>query len=154
GLFWAVLAALGALALHQLGQTRTAAVLPAVIVASLLVLVAAHRLLPVGTLRAASGLPSVILLRGLLAAAFFCAEVFIPLWLTSERGWSVAQAGLALSAGALCWSIGSAIQARMDDAVRRTRWLRRGLLMVGSAITGVVAIVLGEVHAAWLIAPW
>lgn len=154
GLLWAVLAALGALALHQLGQTRTTAALPATLVASLVVLLAASRLLPTGTLRAARGLPSVIMLRGLLAAAFFCAEVFIPLWLNSERGWSVAQAGLALSAGALCWSIGSAIQARMDDAARRTRWLRRGLLMVGVAIASIAAIVLGDAHATWVIAPW
>jgi len=95
----------------------------------------APRLLPVGSLRAAHGLPAVVALRGLVAANFFAAEVFLPLLLTTERGLSPVQAGLVLTVGALGWSAGSWYQGRegraRDDAacVRR---LRIGLAMMAS----------------------
>ncbi len=63
---------------------------------------AARHLLPRGSLVAAPGMPAVIVLRGLLASAFGSAEVFVPLYLTREAGWSLAQAGLALSAAPCC----------------------------------------------------
>ena len=153
-LLWAALAASGALWLHQAARHPEAGQLPGVLLASILLGLTAMRLLPAGTLRAARGLPTVILLRGLLAAAFFCAEVFIPLWLTSERGWSITQAGLALTGGAVCWSLGSAIQARIEDPDHRLRWLRRGMLMVGIAIGCITAIVLSGAPAWMLIPAW
>ena len=70
---------------------------------------AAWRLLPAGSLRAAPGLPSVVALRGLVAAAFATAEVFMPLALTHDHGWTLLQAGWALSTGAVFWSGGSAL---------------------------------------------
>lgn len=105
----------------------------------------APRLLPRGTLRAQAGLPAVIALRGLAAATFFAAEVFIPLMLTQQRGLTTVQAGLVLTIGALGWSTGSWLQGRetraRDDAAS-VRLLRRGLscITLGTAVLMLVLI--------------
>ena len=76
-------------------------------------------LMPAGTLRAARGLPSGIVVRGLLAVAFLGCDAFMPLALTELRGFSSSQAGLVISAASLSWSLGSFLQARLDRARRR-----------------------------------
>jgi MFS family permease len=118
------------------------------------------RLLPPGTLRAARGLPTVVALRGLAAAAFFGGEVFMPLMLVQQRGASATEAGWALTVGALGWSAGSWLQARARDRAGmadRVRRLRIGLLALalGIAITALVlwpATPTAAVAAGWLIA--
>ncbi|HLO34925.1 MAG TPA: MFS transporter, partial [Candidatus Deferrimicrobium sp.] len=52
------------------------------------------RLTPAGTIRAATGLPSAILLRGFLTFAFFCADAYVPLLVQGWRGDSALIAGL------------------------------------------------------------
>jgi MFS family permease len=89
-------------------------------------------LLPRGTLRVARGLPAVLVVRGMLAAAFFAAEVYLPLLLTTERRLSPTQAGVALTAGALTWSLGSWLRSRFEG-----RWPDRGILLVGA---GAIAV--------------
>lgn len=86
-------------------------------------------LIPAGTLRAARGLPAVVGVRGLISAAFFGAEVYLPLMFTRERGLSVAEAGLALTAAALTWSTGSWLRGR-----REGRWEDSAVLRIGSAL--------------------
>lgn len=153
---WATLAGLAALVLHQWGRspppgwTGLAGLLGGVAVLWL----SARALLPAGTLRATRGLPTVILLRGLLAASFLAAEVFIPLWLGLHAGWGVAEAGLALSAGALCWSLGSALQTRVADEPARRRLLRAGFAIVAAGTGGQLAVVLGLLPAWSMIALW
>jgi len=102
-------------------------------------LVSSRRLLPAGTLRLRRGLPAVIGLRALLGGAFGSAEVFIPLYLTREEGWSVGQAGLALSVGAVLWSVGSGVQSRIDSKRQRQRLLRGGFVAVAAGIAVVAA---------------
>ncbi|MGQ3052764.1 MAG: MFS transporter [Roseateles sp.] len=135
---WALLASAGALTLHgasQLTGMRAALLFAAGFVAAG---IAARVLLPAGTLRAARGLPTVILLRGLIAATFASAEAFLPLLLTQGFGWSLTQAGIALSAGAVTWSIGSALQARVQSAAARRRLLPCGF---GLAALGVLVVI-------------
>ena len=43
-------------------------------------------LLPAGSLRFARGLPTVVMMRGLYAGAFFAGEAFIPLALQTVKG--------------------------------------------------------------------
>lgn len=71
---------------------------PAVAGAALLV-PAVLGLLPRGTYRAARGLPSVVLLRGVAAGSFIAAESFVPLMLVTQRGLSPTLAGFSLAAG-------------------------------------------------------
>jgi MFS family permease len=126
-----------------------------------LALPAFRGLMPAGTLRAARGLPSGIVVRGLLAIAFLGCDAFLPLALTELRGFSVAQAGLVISAASLSWSLGSFLQAsldRRDGGAGRPRRLLAGLavLLAGIAATwaGVVGdgVPVGVAVAGWAVA--
>ncbi|MET1024362.1 MAG: MFS transporter [Pseudoxanthomonas sp.] len=136
---WAVGAALGVCALylgaHQPGPGAALVVLPALG----LLLASTWRLLPRGTLRGARGLPSVIGLRGMAAAAFFGSEAFLPLVLSHEHGLSPSWAGAALSVGALGWFFGSWYQGHRAG-LNRQAVLRTGctLLGLGGAATATV----------------
>lgn len=151
---WAVLAAVSAGTLHVAGQhiSLTGALLLA---AGLLgVGVALPRLLPTGTFRAARGLPAVIALRGLFAAAFFTAEVFIPLMLIRERGLSPALAGIALTVGAVSWSVGSNLQARISTPARRPGILRAGAVLILAAVVVSAAAAVLVVPTPVLVVAW
>lgn len=151
-LAWAMLAALGALAMHALGQAHAAGAGAAAIppaagalllgCAALALVLSARRLLPEGTLALRPGLPSAIALSGLSQGAFFAAEAFIPLLLHRQRGLALGLAGLALTAGALSWSVGALYRARVHERVSTTQLLRRGhaLLAAGIAVS-MLAIV-------------
>ncbi|QMU98316.1 MFS transporter [Microbacterium esteraromaticum] len=100
-------------------------------------------LLPRRTLRAAAGLPSVVLTRGLIAGAFFAAEAYIPKLLMDDHGFSPSIAGLALTLAALGWSSASAVQGRWGDRLgsRRIMLIAFALIMVALlAILGVVVL--------------
>lgn len=147
---YALLAAAGALLMHGAAGQRWW-VLAAGLVAAL---GAALRLLPRGSLRVGRGLPAVIGLRGLLAASFATAEVFLPLLLTRDLGWSLMQAGWALSTGAIFWSLGSAVQARITEPLTRQRGLRAGFVGVALGIAVVGLSLSLQLHAALLLVGW
>jgi MFS family permease len=152
---WAAVAAGGAMLLHgasQAGGRRGALLMLGA--GLLLASTAAHRLLPRGSLIAAPGLPAVIALRGLLASSFVSGEVFIPLYLTREHGWSLAHAALALSSAALTWSAGSAVQARLGEEEHRRRGLLAGFALMAAGISVVAAQVFLAAPAWWVLAGW
>ena len=164
-LAWAALAAVGALLLHAVGMAGASpGLIPALGMGLGLACVctAAARLLPSGTLVGAPGLPAVIALRGLIASAFATAEVFIPLALVREQGWSLTEAGLVLGAGAVLWSCGSALQSRIRDAKDRRRALQAGLCIVAAGIVLVAGYFVGHLltghsaaqSAGWVVAGW
>ncbi|OIQ74688.1 putative multidrug-efflux transporter [mine drainage metagenome] len=126
-----VVAAAGVLALHHGGQQHGVAM--ALWVTGGLVALAASipRLVPAGTLRSRRGLPTAIGLRGLLSAAYFGTEVFVPLLLTTHRSLSAAAAGTFLTATAVAWAAGSALRGRVVG------WSDATLLRVGTL--GVLA---------------
>lgn len=123
-----------------------------------LALPALRSLMPAGTLRAARGLPSGIVVRGLLAVAFLGCDAFMPLALTELRGFSIAQAGLVISAASLSWSLGSFLQAsldRRDEGAGRPRRLLAGLAVLLTGIALTAAGVLDDgVPVALAIAGW
>jgi len=152
----AVALAAGAGLLEYAGQLLDPlALLPAAAGLALLV-PAVLRLLPRGTLRAARGLPTVILLRGLAAGTFFAAESFIPLMLVTQRGLSPTLAGLSLTSGGLSWALGSWLQGRPWADRHRVLLIRLGFAMSATAITGAgLALVHGippyVVACAWAV---
>jgi MFS family permease len=87
------------------------------------------RLLPAGTLAARPGLPVAVLSRGLLTFAFFGADAFVPLTITSVRGRTTAVASIAVTAATLSWTAGSWLQER-----RCRTWSSRRLVTMGLAI--------------------
>ena len=154
-LVWAACAAAGALLLNAAGAAGSLhATLAALAGGALIALVAARPLLPRGSLLAAHGLPAVIALRGLLAAGFGTAEAFVPLYLNRMQGWSLAQAGIALSVGAVCWSAGSALQARLRRESARRRGLFAGLALVAAGLAIATLPALLPVHAGVLVGGW
>lgn len=98
------------------------------------------RLVPRGTLRMARGLPSVMLSRFLLTAAFNGAMTFIPLMLVAERGLSTTAAGVVLMLGSVGWSGGSVLQARSLPLDKPALLSLGGLLVgAGGALLAAVA---------------
>lgn len=100
------------------------------------------RLLPRGTLTARPGLPALILMRGVLAGAFFGTETFIPLMLVTEHHLRADVAGLALTGASTSWALGSWAQAHTRRDASRARLIPIGtaLLAAGIAITAIAAL--------------
>ena len=153
----AVVAALGAGLLQYGGQLLTdhAEVATGLVVVGLALLaVGVPRLLPRGAFRLGRGLPTVVVLRGVMAGAFFGAETFIPLMLVEERSLATTLAGLSLTGAALTWSLGAWLQGR--PTLRTPRWvlLTVGFLLVLVAIGLVALTATGRVPAATAALGW
>lgn len=154
--WYAVALASGAALLQYAGQDlRPLSAVPAVAGAALLG-PAAVRLLPRGTFRAARGLPTVVLMRGIAAGSFLAAESFVPLMLVTQRGLSATLAGLSLAGGGLSWALGSYVQARPRLGPHRVRLVRVGMVLSATAIAAVPlaldhAVPPAVVAAAWVV---
>ena len=96
-----------------------------------------RRLLPAGSLRLRRGLPTTVLMRGILAGAFFGAEAFIPLALVEQRGYTVTLAGLVLSVSAFGWWAGSYSQSRIPESTDRSATVRVGALFVAAGLASL-----------------
>nr|WP_235940924.1 MFS transporter [Microbacterium fandaimingii] len=136
----AVLAAGGALGLGLFGRLPGIG-WPLAVVFGAGALVAACRLMPRGVMRSERGLPSVLAVRGLTAAAFLGAEVYVPYLLTREYEFTPSIAGLALTLAALSWSGASMVQGRLGDRVSSEAFLRIGaaFILVSTATVGLTA---------------
>ena len=155
GIWWAVAAAGGAALLHMAGQWRGVTGSLLLMLALAGVLAAGPRLLPRGTLVLGRGLPTVVALRGLAAAAFFGAEVFVPLMMTTERSLSPAWAGSALTIGALGWSAGSWYEGRRsNDVCAKARALRHGMALMMAGIASQALLLEPGVPLAVGMAGW
>ncbi|MFE7040424.1 MFS transporter [Streptomyces atratus] len=142
---------LGAGLLQYAGQERNwFALLPAVVGFGLLV-PAVRGLLPPGTGRAARGLPSVVLLRGVAAGSFVAAESFVPLMLVTQRGLSPTMAGLSLAAGGATWALGSYVQSRPRLEPYRERLMVGGMVLVAAAIAAAPSVLIDWVPV-WTVA--
>jgi MFS family permease len=135
---WAALAALAVLGLNlSAGVAVVGGALAGVAV--VVALIAVRPLVPRGTLTARRGLPSVILARGLVSAAFFGAEVYLPYLLVERYAFSPTFAGLTLTFGAIAWAGASAVQGRLGPKLDDRLAVRIGSAMVLAAV--VLALV-------------
>jgi len=110
------------------------------------------QLAPPGTLRAARGYPTAVLLRGILTLSFFAVDAYVALLLQDVRGWSATEAGIALTAATLSWTGGSWIQARLSSRYSHEAFVRVGFPIVAAGIAGMGLILLPQVPA-WLAVP-
>ncbi|WP_330458109.1 MFS transporter [Streptomyces sp. NBC_00820] len=108
-------------------------------------------LLPRGTYRAARGLPSVVLLRGVAAGCFVAAESFVPLMLVTQRGLSPTLAGFSLAAGGSSWALGSWVQSRPRVEPYRERLMSVGMVLVAAAIAAAPSVLVHSVPV-WTVA--
>ena len=151
----AVLVALGSgLLLAGLGSAAGAAGIALALAGLLVTVWALRRLLPRGTLRAREGLPAVILVRGLLTFAFFGADAFVTLTITTALHHEAAVATLAITGSTLAWAAGSWLQVRLDAEREGRSLVRGGLLLVLVGIAGVAASLLPGVPVWVAVAAW
>lgn len=138
GILLSVVAAAAVLALHHSGQLHGTALAVWAGVGLVALGLSLPRLLPAGTMRARRGLPTAVALRGLFSAAYFGAEVFVPLLLTTHRGLSPSMAGFFLTATAVAWAGGSALRSRVVG------WSDTAILRIGAVCTvlGIAAAAL------------
>lgn len=122
--------------------------------AALVVAVAARPLLPPRTLSAGRGLPSVILLRGLVAGALFGAEVYVPYLMIDRYGFSPTWAGLGLTTAALAWAISANIQGRYGDRIGNRRIVLIGSTLLTIATVTAALCSLTLAHPVILVAGW
>lgn len=145
--------ACGALGLSLAGEAGAGAWV--VVAVSLpLIAVAVRPLLPAGTLRIARGLPSVVLMRGLIAGALFGAEVYIPYLLIEGYGFAPTWAGLGLTGAAIAWATGSDLQGRFGDRLGNTRITVIGTVLLTSSTVLVLLTALLHLHPATIIGGW
>ncbi|MFI9771582.1 MFS transporter [Streptomyces sp. NPDC052415] len=129
---------------------RPLSLLPGLVGAALLV-PAALGLLPPGTYRAARGLPSVVLLRGVASGSFIAAESFVPLMLVTQRGLSPTLAGFSLAAGGGTWAAGSWVQSRPRLEPYRERLTTFGMVLVAAAVAAAPTVLI-DVVPVWTLA--
>lgn len=119
--------------------------------------VALRRIVPGGTLSARRGAPAGVVIRFLLCGVYFGSEAFLPLGLMRVHGLDVTLAGLGLAAGALAWTAGSFLQARIDAARpgTRSRSTRIGFLalLAGELVMGA-AVALPGMWPGWAVVGW
>src|SRR3954453_13915025 len=134
---YAVIAALGVIALHLAGHGSGVASGVLLVAGRTVVGFTIGPLLPRGTTRASRGLPAVIASRGVFGAAFACVELFLPLVLQVEAGMSPTLSGLVMMVGALGWVAGSAYAGKRGEPETFPRIMRVGSLslLVGTLIS-------------------
>jgi MFS family permease len=134
---YAVIAALGVVALHIAGQGAGLGSGLLLVTGLVVVAVATGPLLPRGTTRAGRGLPAVIASRGLFGAAFACVEMFLPLVLQGETGMSPTVSGLVMMVGALGWVAGSSYAGKngRPDTFPRILRVASLALLAGTVIS-------------------
>jgi MFS family permease len=120
------------------------------------VIVALQHTLPPGSLRARPGLPAIVAAGYLLNVAFYSASSFVPLVLTHVRGTSVAAAGLAVSGGAVAWTVGVWVNTQLVDRLPRSRLVAAAALLLGVGVAGFAASLFGAplalCYGGWLAA--
>ena len=146
-LLWAALLAAAVLALTLAAETTGPVQWIVPVLAAALAAFAIRPLVPTGTLVARRGLPSVILLRAIVAGTFFASEVYVPLIMVTKYGLSAAVAGLALTAAGLTWSGASWVQGHFPRITNRTA-ARLGALGLTIALAALIAL------AVWHLSPF
>lgn len=104
-----------------------------------------RRLVPSGTLVTRRGLPAAIATRGLFVAAYFAADTYLVLALTTLHGYSASAAGLIIASGSLIWTACAWVQARLDSR-------DGGQGRAGRVRLGVMALLVGALGMATV--PW
>ncbi len=138
----AAAAASGAVLVVAAAGQRAVPWWPGLLVVGLAVLAVSVRpLLPRGTWTGSPGLPALMGARSLVAAAYFAAEVYVPLALVDLHGVPVGLAGTALSGAAFTWFAGASLVARPArlGALGRTP-ARRALLGTAAVCVGIASV--------------
>jgi len=118
---------------------------------------ALRRLLPSGTLSARRGLPATILSRGLLTFAFFGADAFVTLAITTVLHHSTTTASVVITGSTLAWTAGAWVQARLNQEWEGRRLIFVGVCLLAAGIAGMIislhsGVPVTEALVAWSVA--
>jgi MFS family permease len=111
-----------------------------------------RRFTPPGTMRAARGYPTAVLLRGVCTFMFFAIDTYVALLLVEVRGLSATEAGIALTGATIFWTFGSWTQARLSTRYSHERFVMVGFPLVAIS-TGLLGLILIPSVPALLAAP-
>ncbi|MFM7146088.1 MAG: MFS transporter, partial [Actinomycetales bacterium] len=109
-----------------------------------LVVLASRNLLPSGALTFRRGLPSSVMMRGIVAAGYFGSAAFLPLVLIETRGASATQAGFVMGVAGFAWWIGSSIQGRYSTPQNASKLVAIGSGVVASSLALMPVLVLAQ----------
>lgn len=135
---WALTASTVVLTMSLLGEGPRSWHLLVTLVAAVAMVGVLARLLPSGTLRLRHGTPRLVALRGLLAAAAFTTEIYVPLYLQRDRGVSITVSGLALASSAAGWALGAWWQSADRGARTVPLSAAAGMVLAGPLATFAV----------------
>lgn len=137
---WSVLTAAAALTLSLSKEFADPWRWIIAVVSIALVVVAARPLMPAGTLRAARGLPATVLLRLIVAGAFFGSEIYLPYLFIERYEFSPSLAGAVLTGAGVSWAVASWLQGRLGDRVSNTQAVQIGAGLLAVALLVVLAV--------------
>jgi MFS family permease len=115
---------------------------------------ALRRLLPAGTLLARRGLPAIILSRGLLTFAFFGADAFVTLAITTVLHHSTTTASIAITGSTMTWTAGAWLQARLAETWEGRSFIRLGLVLILGGIAGMAVSLQSGVPVGMAVVAW
>lgn len=119
----AVLAAGLLVVLHLSGQLDTRLSVTVVVGASLALIITARGILPAGTLTLRDTPQRLIVLRAILGATVTATDLYLTLYLQTERGYPPTTAGLVIAIAAAGWALGAWFQGRFPSTLRSHRCL-------------------------------
>ena len=96
--------------------------------------------MPVGTLRAARGMPATVLLRLIVAGAFFGSEIYLPYLLIERYEFSPSLAGVVLTGAGVTWAAGSWLQGRLGDRMSNTQAVQLGAGLLAASLVVVLLV--------------
>ena len=147
-ILFAIVPARAVLVLSLVGELSGFVELVVGIAALVVIALVVRPLVPTGSLRIRRGLGGVVAVRGIIAAAYFGAEIYLPYLLTGEFHLTPALAGLSLTGAGITWGIASTVQGRFADR------LSVGFSMTVGIATVILSIAAALVTALFVLSPW
>jgi MFS family permease len=139
---WAVVTAAAILALSLAKEVADPWRWIIAVVAVVVPALAARPLLPRGTLRAASGMPATVMLKLIVAGAFFGSEIYLPYLFIERYEFSPTLAGTVLTGAGISWAAASWLQGRLTERVSNTQAVVIGSAALAIALATVLLVAL------------
>ncbi|WP_232333660.1 MFS transporter [Agromyces laixinhei] len=115
---------------------------------------AARPLLPRGTFRVARGMPATVMLKLIVAGAFFGSEIYLPYLFIERYDFSPSLAGAVLTGAGVSWAAASWLQGRLVERVSNTRVIVIGTTALVIALTIVFVVALFTLAPAIAFVAW
>ena len=153
-LAWSVLAAVAALGVSLAKELPEPWRWVVAVIAIALTVVAVRPLFPPGTLRAARGMPATVLMRAIVAGAFFGSEIYLPYLLIDRYEFSPSLAGAVLTGAGISWAVASWLQGRLGDRISNADVVRIGTALLALSLVVVLAVAAFTLHPAVAFVAW